>query len=102
VETTAMLIFVKKNPGDMWRLRRCAIVMQQPVLLSPKFGTKSSHNFTHLPWNVTIVCGINCLACQDNFFVNSSPDLKVGCLHPVACTRSGSGFASNATLFWIV
>jgi hypothetical protein len=25
-------------------------------------------------------------------------DLKVGCLHPVACTRSGSGFLSNATL----
>jgi hypothetical protein len=23
----------------------------------------------------------------------------VGCLHPVACTRSGSGFPSNATLF---
>jgi hypothetical protein len=27
--------------------------------------------------------------------------LKVGCLHPVACTRSGSGFSSNATLLWI-
>jgi hypothetical protein len=26
-------------------------------------------------------------------------DLKVDCLHPVACTRSGSGFPSNATLF---
>jgi hypothetical protein len=25
-------------------------------------------------------------------------DLKVGCLHPVACSRSGSGFPSNATL----
>jgi hypothetical protein len=25
-------------------------------------------------------------------------DLKVGSLHPVACTRSGSGFPSNATL----
>jgi hypothetical protein len=24
--------------------------------------------------------------------------LKVGCLHPVACTRSGSGFPSKATL----
>jgi hypothetical protein len=30
--------------------------------------------------------------------------LKVGCLHPVACTRSGSGFPSNATHvagYWI-
>jgi hypothetical protein len=26
-------------------------------------------------------------------------NLKVGCLHPVACTRSGSGFPPNATLF---
>jgi hypothetical protein len=25
-------------------------------------------------------------------------NLKVGCLHPVVCTRSGSGFPSNATL----
>jgi hypothetical protein len=25
-------------------------------------------------------------------------NLKVGCLHPVACTRLGSGFPSNATL----
>jgi hypothetical protein len=24
--------------------------------------------------------------------------VEVGCLHPVACTRSGSGFPSNATL----
>jgi hypothetical protein len=28
-------------------------------------------------------------------------NLKVGCLHPVVCTSSGSGFPSNATLFWI-
>jgi hypothetical protein len=26
-------------------------------------------------------------------------NLKVGCLHSVACTSSGSGFPSNATLF---
>jgi hypothetical protein len=26
-------------------------------------------------------------------------NLKLGCWHPVACTRSGSGFLSNATLF---
>jgi hypothetical protein len=25
-------------------------------------------------------------------------DPKVGCLHPVACIRSGSGFPSNVTL----
>jgi hypothetical protein len=25
--------------------------------------------------------------------------VKVGCLHPITCTRSGSRFPSNATLF---
>jgi hypothetical protein len=31
-------------------------------------------------------------------YTNMNYNLKVGCLHPVACTRSGSGFPSNATL----
>jgi hypothetical protein len=37
----------------------------------------------------------------DKFFhekITLKINLKVGCLHPVACTRSGSGFPSNATL----
>jgi hypothetical protein len=29
---------------------------------------------------------------------SNSSIVKVGYLHPVACTRSGSGFPSNATL----
>jgi hypothetical protein len=29
---------------------------------------------------------------------NANAILKVSCLHPVACTMSGSGFPSNATL----
>jgi hypothetical protein len=33
-----------------------------------------------------------------NKAVGALSSLKVGCLHPVACTRSGSGFPSNATL----
>jgi hypothetical protein len=28
-----------------------------------------------------------------------SSELKLGCLHPVAYTRSGSAFPSNATIF---
>jgi hypothetical protein len=31
-------------------------------------------------------------------FIAGSLIFKVGCLHPIACTRSGSGFPSNATL----
>jgi hypothetical protein len=34
--------------------------------------------------------------CKEN---NIKMNFKVGCLHPVACTRSGSGFPSSATLF---
>jgi hypothetical protein len=39
----------KKFPGGKGIVRRCVVVMQQPVLLSPKFGAKSSHIFTQSP-----------------------------------------------------
>jgi hypothetical protein len=35
--------------------------------------------------------------CGGNIIQHITANLKVGCLHPVACTRSGSGFPSNAT-----
>jgi hypothetical protein len=44
--------------------------MQQPILLSPKFGVKHSHIFAQSR-SVTVVYGINCLACQDELFVNN-------------------------------
>jgi hypothetical protein len=43
----------------------------------------------------------NRLIGHENSYVTelSNPlNLKIGCLHPVACSRSGSGFPSNATL----
>jgi hypothetical protein len=56
--------------------RRCVVVMQQTVLLSPKFGAKSSHIFTQSPYSVTVVCGIDCLAYhQDELFVNNPLDV---------------------------
>jgi hypothetical protein len=55
----------------------CAlVVMQQPVCLLLKFGAKSSHIFTQSPENVTVVCGIDCLACQEELFVNNPLDIK--------------------------
>jgi hypothetical protein len=30
----------------------------------------------HSPQNVTVVCGIDCLACHDQFFVNNHVDVK--------------------------
>jgi hypothetical protein len=39
----------QKFHGEKWSVRRYVVVMQQPVLLSPKFGAKSSHIFTQSP-----------------------------------------------------
>jgi hypothetical protein len=47
------------------------VVMQQPVLLSPKFGKKSSLILMQSWQNVTVVYGIESLACQDEFSVNN-------------------------------
>jgi hypothetical protein len=66
------VVFGYKFFDERESVRRCVIVMQQPVLLSPKFGAKSSHIFTQSPLNVTVVCGIDCLAYQGEPFVNNS------------------------------
>jgi hypothetical protein len=62
-------------------VRRCVVVIQQPVLLSPKFGAKSSNIFTQSQQNVTVVCGIDCLACQDELFVNNPLKVKENYKH---------------------
>jgi hypothetical protein len=41
-----------------------------PVLLSPKFGAKSLHIFMQSQ-KVTVVYGIDCLGCQEEFFLNN-------------------------------
>jgi hypothetical protein len=38
-------VFGEKFPGEKGSVRRCVVMMQQPVLLLPKFGAKSSHIF---------------------------------------------------------
>jgi hypothetical protein len=54
----------------------CVVVMQQPVPLSPKFGAKSLHIFTQSPYNVTVVCGVDCLGRQEELFENNFFDVK--------------------------
>jgi hypothetical protein len=44
--------------------------MQQPVVLSPKFGGKSSHILMQSV-QMSVVCGIDCLLLHDEFFVNN-------------------------------
>jgi hypothetical protein len=38
-------VFSQKIPGEKGNVRRC-VVMQQPVLLSPKFGAKCQRKIT--------------------------------------------------------
>jgi hypothetical protein len=37
------VVFGQKFSGEKGNVRRCVVVMQQPVLLSPVFGANSSH-----------------------------------------------------------
>jgi hypothetical protein len=46
-----MLFLVKKFRGEEGSVRLSVAMMQQPVLLEPKFEAKSSHIFT-----VTVIC----------------------------------------------
>jgi hypothetical protein len=46
---TVMLFLVKKIPEEKGSVRKCVLIMQQPVLLLPKFGAKSSQIFTQSP-----------------------------------------------------
>jgi hypothetical protein len=41
--------FGKKFPGEKGSGRLCIVMMQQPVLLLPKFWVKSSHILMQLP-----------------------------------------------------
>jgi hypothetical protein len=43
------VVFGKKFRGEKGSVRQCVVMMRQPVLLSQKFGAKSSHIFTQLP-----------------------------------------------------
>jgi hypothetical protein len=57
-------------------MRRRIVVIKQPILFSPKLGVKSSYIFMQLSQNVTVVCRIDCLTCQDEVFVNNPLDVK--------------------------
>jgi hypothetical protein len=70
------VVFSQKFPGEKRSAKQCAVMIEQPVLLSPKFGGKFFNVFTQLPYNVTVVCGIDPLACHDVFFVNNTIDVK--------------------------
>jgi hypothetical protein len=70
------VVFSKKFSVVEGSVRLPVVVMQQPVLLSPKFGTKSSHIFIHSSKIVTAVCGIDCLTRQDKLFVSSLLNVK--------------------------
>jgi hypothetical protein len=55
--------FCLKN--SIWKgsVRLYVVVMQEPVLLSLKLKPNSSHIFMQSLQNITVVCGIDCMAC---------------------------------------
>jgi hypothetical protein len=65
-----MFFFAEKFSDEKGSVGRCFVVMQYAVLLS-KFGAKPTHIFMQSPLNITAVCGIGCLACQSEYFVNN-------------------------------
>jgi hypothetical protein len=58
---------------------------------------KSSHIFIQSLWNVTVACRIDCLACQDKFFVNNPLDVKENDKHSVLVRL---GFLCTAHAFF--
>jgi hypothetical protein len=49
VEDGSQIVFGEKFPGGKASVKRRVVAMQEPVLLLPKFGTKSSHIFLLSP-----------------------------------------------------
>jgi hypothetical protein len=47
-------VFHQKLLGEDGSVRRGAVMVKQPGLFSPKFGTKSSHVFMQSPQNVAV------------------------------------------------
>jgi hypothetical protein len=66
------VVFGQEFSGE----KQNVVVVQQPVLLSPKFGVKSSHIFKQSSQNVTAVLEIECLTFQGESFVNNPPGVK--------------------------
>jgi hypothetical protein len=74
VGRTVMIFFGQKFPRKKKKeVETVCVVMQQPVPLSPKFGAKSTHISRQSPRNVTVVCEIDCLACQNELFARKNP-----------------------------
>jgi hypothetical protein len=65
----SQFLFRHKLLGEDRSVRLGVVMVKQPCLFSPKFGTTSSHVFTRLPPNVAVEPGIHIIACWDKFFV---------------------------------
>jgi hypothetical protein len=63
--TAAMLLLVKEIPGRKGSVKWRVVVLQQPVMLSPKFSAKSSHIFMKSSQNVAVLYGTGCVAYDD-------------------------------------
>jgi hypothetical protein len=62
------LVIRQKILGEDGSVRRDVVMVKQPGLFSPKFGTTSPHVFMQLPQNLAVRPGIHILACLDRCF----------------------------------
>jgi hypothetical protein len=62
----------RRRPSHMGREWGMAVTL----FLIKNFPLKNGAHFHAFTIKVTIVCRIDCLACQDKFFMNNLPDIK--------------------------
>ena len=80
--------------GEDGSVRRGVVMVKQPGLISPKFGTTSSHVFTQSLQNLAAEPGIHSLACWDKYFGHNPLDVKESDDHALDIAFRLSG------LFW--
>jgi hypothetical protein len=69
VEDDSHYLFRQKLLGEDGSVRRDVVMVKQPGLFSPKFGTTSSQVFTQSPQNIAVKPGIHSLAFWNKLFV---------------------------------
>jgi hypothetical protein len=66
----------QKFPDEKVNVRRYVVVMQQPVFFVAKVRGEVFTHFRAVAVKVTVVCGVDYLECQEEFFLNNPLEVK--------------------------
>jgi hypothetical protein len=83
VEKGSHVVFGETFPGERGNVIQCAVLMLQPASFDAKVRGEVFEHFHAVTANVTVVYGIECLAWQDEFFVNNPLDIKENDEHAI-------------------